>query len=340
MRIGLTYDLRESYLQAGYGEEETAEFDCPETIQALTAALQELGHEPAPIGNLRQLAKCLVAGERWELVFNIAEGLQGFGREAQVPALLEAYGIPYTFSDSLVLALSLHKAMAKRVIRDCGIATADFVVVETEQAVASVALPYPVFAKPLAEGTGKGISALSKVHSPAELRRICQHLLARYRQPVLVETYLPGREFSVGLIGTGPQAEVLGVLEVLLKNEAEANAYSYHNKEHYETLVNYRLVSDALADELATLALAAWRCLGCRDGGRVDLRLDEKGKPHFLEINPLAGLHPKRSDLPILCRLIGIDYNELIRRIVESACARCPTRPIPGITVDALGMLL
>lgn len=329
MRVGLTYDLREDYLKAGYSDEETAEFDRPETIAAIAGALGELGHEPIRIGSIHRLTERLAAGERWDLAFNIAEGLYGFGREAQVPALLDAFGIPYTFSDPLTLCLTLHKGMAKRIIRDCGLPTPAFAVVETEADIATVDLPWPLFVKPVAEGTSKGIDAASKVDSPAELAAACRAVLARHRQPALVESYLPGREFTVGVIGTGRQAGVLGVLEVLLKDAADAEAYSYHAKEYYETLVDYRLVGGPLAAQLGQLALACWRSLGCRDGGRVDLRLDAQGTPYFLEVNPLAGLHPVRSDLAILCRLAGVPYRDLIGRIVESTLERCRPRSIP-----------
>jgi D-alanine-D-alanine ligase len=159
----MTYDLRDDYLAEGYGEEETAEFDHPATIAAIEGALRTLGHETERIGHIRTLAKRLVAGEKWDLVFNIAEGLRGFGREAQVPALLEAYDIPYVFSDPLVLSLALHKGMTKRVIRDLGIPTPDFTVVESPEEIERVALPFPLFAKPIAEGTGKGVTAASKI---------------------------------------------------------------------------------------------------------------------------------------------------------------------------------
>ena len=118
MKIGITYDLRDDYIAEGYTEEETAEFDHPRTIAAIEDTLQSLGYETDRIGHIRALARRLVAGNRWDLVFNIAEGLRGFGREAQVPALLDAWEIPYTFSDPLVLSLTLHKGLTKRVIRD------------------------------------------------------------------------------------------------------------------------------------------------------------------------------------------------------------------------------
>ena len=156
MRIGITYDLRDDYLAMGYGLEETAEFDRADTIEAIEGALRQLRHRPERIGNIRELARRLVAGERWDLVFNIAEGVKGMGREAQVPALLEAYEIPYTFSDTLVNALTLHKGMAKRVVRDAGVPTAPFAIVEEPADIRDVGLPFPLFAKPAGEGTGKG----------------------------------------------------------------------------------------------------------------------------------------------------------------------------------------
>ncbi|HZF33825.1 MAG TPA: D-alanine--D-alanine ligase [Candidatus Angelobacter sp.] len=323
MRVGLTFDLRDHYLAAGYSAEDTAEFDNTETIEALAGALERLGLEVDRIGTVRQLAQRLVAGERWELVFNIAEGLKGVGREAQVPALLEAYDIPCTFSDTLVMALALHKGMAKRVVRDCGVPTAPFAVVETMADLAAIELPFPLFAKPIAEGTGKGVTPASRVASASALRKLCRQLLERYRQPVLVETFLPGREFTVGIIGTGASAEPVAVMEVILNAEAEAGVYSYVNKEECESRVVYRLAADEQAKAAGAVALAAWRALGCRDGGRVDLRQDAGGRPLFLEVNPLAGLHPTHSDLPIMCTLAGIPYDALIGRIVESARRRC-----------------
>lgn len=322
MRVGLTYDLREQYLAEGYGLEETAEFDRPDTIDAIERAIRRLGFATDRIGHVRQLAARLVAGDRWDLVFNIAEGLEGIGREAQVPALLDAWRIPYVFSDPLVMALTLHKGVAKRVVRDQGVPTAPFAVVEQPADIAGVDLPFPLFAKPVAEGTGKGITPASKITSVTGLRKVCRQLLQQFRQPVLVETFLPGREFTVGITGTGARARHVGVMEVVLTEKAEADVYSYVNKEECESRVVYRLVDDSEARAAADVALAAWRALGCCDGGRVDIRSDAAGRPHFLEVNPLAGLHPEHSDLPIMCGLAGLSYDDLIGRIIESALAR------------------
>jgi D-alanine-D-alanine ligase len=322
LKIGMTYDLRDDYLAEGYGEEETAEFDRPETIDAIEKALEDLGFETDRIGHVRSLARRLVQGDRWDMVFNIAEGLRGFGREAQVPAILEAFDIPYTFSDVLVLSLTLHKGVTKRVIRDLGIPTPDFTVIETEDQIAEIRLPFPLFVKPVAEGTGKGITAASKIETREDLERACMSLLTAFRQPVLVETFLPGREFTVGIIGTGTEAFATEVMEVILKPQAEREVYSYFNKENFEALVEYRLVDDSEARQAGKTALAAWRGLGCRDAGRMDLRSDAAGRPNFMEVNPLAGLHPRHSDLPIIFGLMGKTFSQLIDLIMRSALKR------------------
>jgi D-alanine-D-alanine ligase len=323
MLIGITYDLRAEYLAEGYGEEETAEFDRPDTIDAIDSTLQELGHTTDRIGNLKKLVSRLAAGARWDLVFNIAEGLYGIGREAQVPALLEAYRIPYTFSDSMIMALTLHKGMTKHIIRDLRIPTPDFQVITSAEAARFIRLPLPLFAKPVAEGTGKGVNPTSKITSYEQLEPLCVRLLATYKQPVIVETFLPGREFTVGIVGTGDKARAIGVIEIILLENSDPDVYSYRNKEICEEVVEYRLVDDELARQSAEVALAAWRGLGCRDAGRIDLRTDAQGVPNFIEVNPLAGIHPEHSDLPIIANKIGLPYRDLIAAIIDSAAARC-----------------
>ena len=220
MKIGLTYDLRDDYLRQGYSKEETAEFDSQETIQALEEALTHLGHTPERIGNVFALMPRLATGERWDLVFNIAEGMYGLGREAQVPCLLDAYRIPYTFSDPLVLALTLHKGITKALLSHAGIPTPAFAVVQNAGDIQRVTLDFPLFAKPVAEGTGKGITSDSYITSPGALERVCRRLLEEFRQPVLLERFLPGREFTAGVTGTGEAAQVVGVMEIVYRNDA------------------------------------------------------------------------------------------------------------------------
>ena len=326
MRVGLTYDLRADYLAAGYGEEETAEFDRPETIDALETALRGLGHQPDRIGTAKRLIERLARGDRWDLVFNISEGLHGgAARESQVPAILDVYDIPYTFSDPLVLGVCLHKGLTKLVVRDAGVPTPDFALVERPEDIAGVDLPFPVFAKPVAEGTGKGVGPTSKIRDREGLERVCRSLLEQFRQPVLVETFLPGREFTVGVLGTGREATVLGTLEIVLLGAAEPDAYSYVNKEKCDELVEYRTARAEQDEEVRRaeqVVLDAWRALGCRDGGRLDVRSDAAGQPNFIECNPLAGLHPFHSDLPMIATAVGLPYQAMIGRIVDSASGR------------------
>lgn len=319
MIIGITYDLREDYLLMGFSEEDAAEFDIVETIEGIENALHKLGHQTERIGHLRPLMEALLAGYRWDLVFNICEGFFGIGREAQVPALLDAFSIPYVFSNPLTLSLTLDKGMTKRVIRDAGIPTADFAVVTTPGDIKRIILPYPLFVKPVAEGTGKGISDESIIQDPEALNSRCRYLLDRFKQPVLVETYLSGREFTVGITGTDSNASVTGVMEVLLTSKAEPGVYSYTNKEDWRERCRYELASGEIAAACEKVALAAWNTLNCEDGGRIDLRCDSNGVPNFIEVNPLAGMNPTYSDLPILSRMNGISYDELIQRIMHSA---------------------
>jgi D-alanine-D-alanine ligase len=319
----------------GYSEEETAEFDRDDTITAIESALQNLGYTTDRIGNGWQLAERLVKGDRWDLVFNIAEGLRGISRESQVPALLDLYGIPYTFSDPVITGLTLHKAMTKHVIRDNGLPTPDFMIVKSPSDAVEISFPPPYFIKPLAEGTGKGVTAKSIVRDKKLISKRCEDLLKQFHQPVLVEKYVSGREFTVGIVGTGMDARVLGTMEIILLPQAETEVYSYINKEQCEELVEYKKVSaadDPIVKESENVALNSWNALECRDAGRVDLRCDEKGNPYFLEVNPLSGLHPLHSDLPILCTHLGISYINLIKEIVTSALKRVNKDQKPGRT--------
>ncbi|MBA3030762.1 MAG: D-alanine--D-alanine ligase [Desulfobacteraceae bacterium] len=325
MKIGLTYDLRSEYLAMGYSMDETAEFDRDDTISALETALSRLGHKTDRIGNARALIKRLSSGDRWDLVFNIAEGLHGIGREAQVPAILDIYEIPYTFSDPMVMSLTLHKAMTKRVIRDAGLATTDFFLVHAIAEMKNIHFDPPYFIKPVAEGTGKGTSSKSIVLDKKGLEKTCKILLDTYKQAVLVEPYLPGREFTTGVVGTGEASRILGTMEIHLLETAEQGVYSHTNKEHFEDRIRYTLAKskdDPLIEEVESLVLASWKALECRDGGRMDIRCDGKGKPMFMEVNPLAGLHPQHSDFPILCGLLDIPYLTLIETILNSAMLR------------------
>lgn len=324
LRFGVTYDLRADYLAQGYSEEETAEFDAEITVHAVCEALRALGHTPVRIGGIKPLAKALVEGARWDAVFNICEGLKGVAREAQVPALLEAFDIPYVFSDPLTLALTLDKAMCKRVVRDAGVPTADFAVIECEADMARLAMAFPLFLKPNAEGSGKGVDEHSMVEDSEALARTARALLARFRQPVLVEEFLPGREFTIGITGTGEAARVLGISEIVPNQNFIGHGYGLANKEGWEDKLSVVPGEDEAARAAGAVALQAWRVLRCRDGGRADVRLDKDGQPRFIEVNPLAGIRPGYSDLCFIADFQKLSYPQLIGKFLDSFLARHP----------------
>jgi D-alanine-D-alanine ligase len=332
MRVGLVYDLRAQYLAEGFAAETVAEFDSEETIDALENTLTALGHGVERIGHGRDLAQALARGARWDLVFNIAEGLGGRCREAQVPALLELYDQPYTFSDPLVCAVTLDKAVAKRLVASAGLPTPAFRTVFTPGDIESAAaLAYPLFIKPLAEGTGKGVSADSRAATPAALRREAARLLAACPAGVLVEEYLPGREFTTGILGTGDSARVLGTMEIRIHPDAPSRDYTFTVKEECERWVVYDTPpDDDVRRAVEDVALRAHRALECRDASRIDVRLDRHGHAAFIECNPLPGLHPTHSDLPMIATRAGMDYRTLIGTVVAHAAGRCrPAAPQP-----------
>ncbi|MBF0182093.1 MAG: D-alanine--D-alanine ligase [Magnetococcales bacterium] len=322
MRIALVYDLREEYQDLGLDEEALAEFDRPETLDALETALRSGGHDIERVGSARALIAALAAGERWDLVFNIAEGMLGRGREALVPALLEAYGIPCLFSDAVTMAITLDKAICKRLARDAGLPTTPFCLLEKESDLAACSLPFPLFVKPVAEGSGKGCDIASRVEDPAALATRFRELRRRFCQPVLAEPFLPGREFTVGIVGNGEKPMLHEVAEVVVRNERDAGIYGFANKEHSSSLVHYRRADDAEARMALATGLALYRLTGCRDAGRIDLRSDAAGIPHCLEINPLPGLHPTLSGLPILAGFAGWSHARMILSMVEAAQER------------------
>jgi D-alanine-D-alanine ligase len=322
--IGFVYDLRKDYLAEGYSEQDVAEFDSESTIDAIHKTIESLGYNVERIGNAKSLCKMLTAGKRWDMVFNIAEGLGGRCRESYVPAILELYQIPYTFSDPLVCATTLDKAIAKQLVAQANLATAKYAVVENEKDLKNIKLTYPLFAKPLAEGTGKGIDGNSHIEDSKQLKKICVQLLKDYHQPVIVEEYLPGREFTTAILGSGADASVLGTMEIEMRSKDEPAIYSYVNKEECESRIFYHPVTDSpyLKKAVEELALDCYKVLQCRDAGRVDIRCDGKGNPCFLEVNPLPGMHPSHSDLPMIATQEGMSYQKLIGAILDNAFKR------------------
>jgi D-alanine-D-alanine ligase len=283
-----------------------------------------MGLTPVRIGGIKKLVMRLAKGERFDAVFNFCEGLRGVSREAQVPALLDAYDIPYVFSDALTLAVTLDKGMCKRIVRDAGVPTVDFRVIEKLADVKKVDLPFPLFLKPIQEGSGKGVGADSKVENARDLRRVADALLKKFQQPVLVEEFLPGREFTVAITGTAEDASVLGISEIVPMANWVGDGYGYQNKEYWLDKVQIIEADEENARAAGDVALAAWRALRCRDGGRIDIRCDAQGRPHFIEVNPLAGLRPEYSDMCLIAERKGLSHADLIGRIMAAFFKRHP----------------
>jgi D-alanine-D-alanine ligase len=305
MKVGLTYDLRSWYIDRGYSMDETAEFDKQETVDALEKSLKQMGHETEPIGNAFQLIEALAAGRKWDIVFNIAEGLYGDGRESVVPAILDQYKIPYVFSGPVIMGLSLNKHLAKLVVAASNVPVSPGCLISELKDIDRCNLQYPLFVKPVSEGTGKGITDKS--------------LISEFHQPALVEEYLPGREFTVGVVGYGEEAKAIGGMEVMTVNNLP---YSIEVKENYQNYCSYKPLDTDIADECKSVALGAWKALNAVDAGRVDLKADRTGRICFIEANPLAGLNPIHSDLPILARMYGIEYQTLLEMIMKAALRR------------------
>jgi D-alanine-D-alanine ligase len=316
MLIALTYNLPKDYMALGFSEEEAIGINASETIKNIRNTLNQLGHKTVEVGNIYALSKRLVEGERWDLVFNFSDGSYGTGRESLIPALLDAYQIPYTFSDPLSLALCLNKVVAKRIVRDHHIPTAPFVEMDDLSNPADIDLPYPLYIKPIQCGRSLGISENSYIDSPEKLAIHSKLLLEKFKD-IVVETYLPGREFTVGILGIGDSAKAIGVLEVVLTQHAECHGYTRTNKRYNNDRAQYKIVDDKEAKEAEQVALCAWRALKCKDAGRVDVRSDANQQPCFIEANPIAGLHPEYSDLATLAKLKGISYAELINSIIK-----------------------
>jgi len=314
--------------------DEFAEWDSPATIAAVESALSHLGkvvrleaNEDFP-ERLRQA--------RPDIVFNIAEGFHGVNREAHVPAICEFYGIPYSGSDPFTLTLCLDKARAKETLAFHGIPTPKFLLVEKLADLYRVAekLTLPLFVKPVHEGSSKGITDSNLCRDRDQLFRQTEFLLENYRQPVLVEGFLPGKEFTCAVLGNGAEATVLPLVAMNFESlpEGALPIYSFDAKFVWDRPENPldifqcpARITRELQASIERVTLDAFRVLGCRDWARIDVRLDADGKPNVLEVNPLPGILPDPADnscLPKAARAAGIGYEELIQNCLKYAAAR------------------
>ncbi|HHY46042.1 MAG TPA: ATP-grasp domain-containing protein [Firmicutes bacterium] len=327
--VGLSYNLKRDCPRGeGDPEDVAAEYEEKATVSRIARALRRDGHKVVMIpygpGLLSRVRRTHL-----DIVFNIAEGWSGRNREAHVPAILETCGIPYTGSDALTLSLALDKALAKTVVKASGIPTPRFMLVHDEAQVSKSKLAFPVFVKPAYEGSSKGIRDTCKVETYDDLKKQVSWILSTYREPVLVEEFLPGREFTVGILGNNEDLTVFPIMEVRPKSEvpAEAFVYSYETKsKNLDRFLCPAPIPQDLTRRIRNIAVRAFRALGCRDMARVDIRLDSQGKPHFLEINPLPGLSSV-SLFPIAALAAGIGFDDLINRILALAAKRYGLSP-------------
>lgn len=314
--------------------DEFAEWDSAETIDAVAAALSELG-EVIPLEAAENFPAKL-RETRPDIVFNIAEGRYGPNRESHVPAICEFFGIPYSGSDPFTLSLCLDKGRTKETLAYHGIPTAAFAIVHSmdELVVVGRRMPMPLFVKPVHEGSSKGITEKNFCRTTRDLEKQVKFLLKTYDQPVLVEEYLPGKEFTCAVLGNAPDARVLPIvgMDFGALPEGAMPIYGYEAKwiwDRPENPLNMfecpARISDALRQSIEELTLSAYNALGCRDWSRIDVRLNAEGIPNIVEVNPLPGILPKAEDnscLPKAARAAGINYDELIQSCLQHAARR------------------
>jgi D-alanine-D-alanine ligase len=350
LRIGLAFNQRPDDVVVDHdGDRRTTfepltdafvEWDDAETITAVRDALGLFG-EVVPLEAVDDFPMRL-RDARVDFLFNMAEGLHGPNREAHVPAIAEFFGVPYLGSDPLTLALSLHKVRAKEVFRQRGVPTAPFSWIDTADDLPALAngQRYPVFLKPVWEGSSKGVMEANYVTHLDAARERARYLLAAYNQPVLVESFLPGEEFTVAVIGNGSGARTLPLIRYRFEGlpSGALPIIGYEAKWTWdvpdsplEILECPARIDESLATRIRETALAAYGALGCRDWARVDIRLDGEGAPHVLEVNPLPGIIPDpiaNSCFPCAARAAGMTYDELIQDAVRVAWRRLTGREL------------
>jgi D-alanine-D-alanine ligase len=337
MRIGLAFDLKpDTPLPAGAPDDLHEEFDSPATVKALADVIRSFGHEVRELGNGRPLLEALLRDPP-DLVFNFAEGTGiSRSREARVPAVCEMLGIPHTGSDPLALAVALDKDMTRRVVESAGVTVPkgftlalpdgayDGEFAEFSPMIAESGLVLPLIAKPVCEGSSKGIRNKCVIRTADEFGPTVLRLARDYQQPVLVEEFIAGDEVTVGIIGNDPP-QVLGTMRMVPKQAPEFFVYSLEVKRDWEARVEYEAPAKLPLSVIHTLeesALTAFGALGCHDVARADFRIRD-GVPYFLEINPLPGLNPDSGDLCYLAYRIGLTHRELIGMILDAAITRC-----------------
>jgi D-alanine-D-alanine ligase len=332
MKIGLAYDLKEEVpLNKEQPDDALEEYDSLETVEAIASVLQSLGHSITRLSGGRRFIENILQSDV-DFVFNIAEGRGTYrSREAQIPALLEMLDIPYSGSDPQCLALCLDKPLTKRIVQTAGIRTPRWQLITNKKELCELcrdSFPLPAFVKPAFEGSSKGVRLNGRVETNEQMEKVTSALLEQYRQPVMVEEFIPGDEVTVGMVGNSPP-QIIGMMRILPRKKSDYFIYSLEVKRDWQNQVEYECPAQLKArilHKLADFSLKAFESLGCRDVARIDFKLDRQGMPYFLEINPLPGLNPKSSDLPIMAAKMGWDYQKLVSSIFRAALERYPER--------------
>lgn len=329
LRVGFTYNVKRIKPTVDGTQDHEAEYDAPTTLQAIREAIASWGHEVVDLEANAELPQVLAATPV-DLVFNIAEGFKGRNRESQVPAILELLDIPYTGSDPATLSIALDKALAKKIVRQAGIHTPVFQLMTTgKERLSKEFTTFPLLVKPVAEGSSKGVVSKSVCNSEVEVREVVRELVEKYKQPALIEEYIKGREFTVGLLGER-RPRVLPPMEIVFLDQSDKTpVYSFQHKLDWTDRIRYDVpakLDPAQMEKLRTAARSAFMALGCRDVARIDFRMDDKGRPYFIECNPLPGLTPGWSDLVLIAKGAGMDYRSLIGEILAGAIRRYKER--------------
>jgi D-alanine-D-alanine ligase len=310
-----------------------AEWDSEDTILAVKTALEQ--HHTVTLIEADEEAYQKLLQIQPDIVFNIAEGLHGSSREAQIPAMLEMLGIPYTGSDPLTLGICLDKSRAKEILAHHNIPTPSFAVINSVHELKNVSIPFPCIVKPLHEGSSKGVLDSSVVRTPRELLQQVERVLQEYEEPALIEQFLSGREFTIALLGNDDDVRVLPIIEIrfdLLPKGANA-IYSFEAKWEWDTIEHplgnmYTCpakIDRMLEKKISEVCLKAFRVLRCRDWCRIDVRLDENGVPNIIELNPLPGILPNPDDhsaFPMAARNGGLGYESMLNEVLNLAIKR------------------
>lgn len=331
MRIGLTYNsLPED--NSRQKTDEFVEFDDMNTINSIKNAIESGGHEVVLV-EANENAYEKLKNSKLDFVFNFSEGLHGNSRESQIPAMLEMLQIPYTGSNVLTLSIALNKARTKEILRLYDIPTPNFQLFRSKDEPISKNLHFPLFVKPNAEGSSKGITGKSLVNNEKELRERIDFMIKNYHQPALVEEFLDGKEFTVSILGNEPP-RVMPIVEVIFDNlpDGVPKFDCYEVKwifdspnSDFETVVCPARIDKKLENQIKKIALNVFKVLDCKDFCRIDMRLDKNNVPNVLEVNPIAGLIPnpkENSRFPKACYTAGMTFNEIILSILNAAIKR------------------